>query len=104
MVEAVFRVFVAGKDEVQDADGVNAVQVEVPLVAHFSLLDDGESGIEHAAVLEEILAGLLHLNNEFFAVFALAIYIEDGAALTVGGHFLGGQIAQILHHLLRLAR
>ena len=43
MVEAVFVVLVTGEDEVQDADGIDTVQVEVPVRANLALLDDRES-------------------------------------------------------------
>lgn len=49
------------KGEVEDADGVDRFQLLVPF-ATFRLFANGESRIEHAAVLEELLLPLLHLH------------------------------------------
>ncbi len=66
--------------EVQDADGVNRLQLVVPVAAP-GLFADGECGIEHATVLEKLLLGLLHLNQELLATVVLAIDIENSLAV-----------------------
>jgi hypothetical protein len=80
MVEAVFAVLVVGEDEVQDADHVDILQVEVPVAAG-CLFTDGVSGVENAAVFEIVLLGLLHFDDELLAIGVLAIDIEDGLAV-----------------------
>ncbi len=67
-----------GKIEVQKAYRVDGIQMEVPVTASTSLLADGKSGIIDGAILEELLVDVLHLHNEFLALFVFAIYIEDG--------------------------
>jgi hypothetical protein len=62
-VLALRRVFVI-EDEVEDADGVDGGELEVP-VAALGLLLDGEGGVEDAAVFEEVLFGLLGSDDLF---------------------------------------
>ena len=75
-------VLVVGEDEVEDADGVHGLQLEVPVASH-GLLPDGERGIVDAAVLEVVLLGLLHLDDELLALLVLAVDVEDGLAVDV---------------------
>ena len=80
VVEAVLLVFVTRENEIQNADGIDIIQMKIP-VASPVLLDNREGGIEHATVFEEVLTGLLHFHDELLAVLALAVDIEDGTAL-----------------------
>ena len=90
----VFGVVLA-EAEVEDSDGVDLAQAEVPL-AFRSLFLDGESGIVDASVDEVFLFGLLHLDEELFATVVFAIDIEDG--LSLGGgcpHVLDVEVVQV---------
>src|SRR5690606_35155002 len=66
--------------EVQNADQVNFFQVVTmgapPL---FQLPLDKPGGVIQRPVLEEILPGTLHLNNEILAVITTAMQIEDNS-------------------------
>ena len=87
--------------EVQQRHGIYAGEIEVPVGAFLGLLADGERGIKQGAVLEEFLIGILHLDNEFLAVLALTIHIEDGLACRgVVAEMLGVEILHVLDNLL----
>ena len=86
--------------EVQKGDGVHVAQLEVPVRTLASLLPDGERGVEQRAVLEELLVGVLHLDDELLAVLTLAIYVEY--CLPVGievADMLVVHVHHVLHHL-----
>ena len=101
MVPAAGVLFTLGKVEVQEADGVDRVQVEVPVAATLCLLADGKRGIIYRAVLEELLVHVLHLHDELLATFVGAIHVEDGTA-SVGAvaEVLGVEVGDVAHRLL----
>ena len=68
MMETVFVVLIAREDEVQNADSIDIVKMKIPVGADFALFDNRESGLEHAAVFEKVLAGFLHFSDELLAV------------------------------------
>lgn len=70
------------KTEVQDADGIDALQAVVPL-ATGRLLADGEGGVVHATILEELLLTLLHLHQEMLTLLVHAIYVEHRTAVVL---------------------
>ena len=78
VVHAVGGVFVIGEYEVEDAHGIYTLELEVPVAALLCLIADGEGGIEHASVLEIVLLGLLHLDDEVLSCGVLAVHVEDG--------------------------
>ena len=90
-----------GEIEVQQADGVDGVEVEIPVASALRLFADGERGVVDGAVLEELLVDILHLDNELLALVVLTVDVEHGAA---GVHpvteLLGVQIGDFLHVLL----
>ena len=97
-------VLILGEHEVENADGVYAVQLEVP-VATRGLLADGVCGIEDAAVLEELLVDVLHLDDELLAAVVLAVHVEDCTALTdVGPEVLAVEVVDVGDDLLALFR
>ena len=68
-----------------------------------SLLTDRECGIEQGAILELCLIGILHFYDELLAVFALAVYVEDGFAVGVDvSHMLRVEIRNVLHNLFAI--
>ena len=77
-------VLVLFEDKVQDAEGVHGGEPEAP-IALYRLLLDGEGGVIDAAVLEEVLGGFLHLDDEARTVGGGAIEVEDGLAVHCGG-------------------
>ena len=90
----VVRVLVI-EGEVQDADGVDRLQPVVPVSA-FGLFPDGEGGVEHAAVLEELLFRLLHFHQEFLSVLVFAIDVEHGFPVRLlRAQLLGVQVGQV---------
>ena len=101
MVPAAGVFFTLGKVEVQEADGVDRVQVEVPVAATLCLLADGKRGIIYRAVLEELLVHVLHLHDELLATLVGAIHVEDGTA-SVGAvaEVLGVEVGDVAHRLL----
>ena len=76
MAVALFRILIFGEYEVEDAHGIDILQMVVPL-AFGSLFANGGRCIVDAAVLEESLLRLLHLDNEFGMIFCLAIHVEN---------------------------
>ena len=85
---------------VQQGYGIDWIQLVVPRVALGRLLADGECGIIDRTVLEELLRGVLHLDNKLLAVHALAIDVEDGLALGVYiADVLGVAVFQALDYL-----
>ena len=70
------------EDEVEDANGIDGLQIVVPSTL-LRLFTDWESGIEDGTLLEKILLGLLHLDDELLAAAAFAIDIENGPAVGV---------------------
>ena len=101
-MEAVRRVFVFLELEVEDAHGVDFLEVIAPIFSSHGLVLDGEGGIEHTAVFVKLLVGVLHLDDEVVAVFVLAIHVENGAAVAVLSEMLAGQIADVRDDLLPL--
>jgi hypothetical protein len=76
-------VSVVVEDEVEDADGVDGAELEVPF-AFEGLFLDGEGGVIDAAVFEEVLFGFLDFDDEAFAADGLAVDVEDGFAVYGG--------------------
>ena len=63
----------------------------------------GESGVEDAPVLEELLFGLLHLDDECLALLVLAINVEDGAAVSKAvAQVLAVEVSEVVDDLLAL--
>ena len=83
--DRVCEVAVIVEGEVEEADGIYALQFIVPRLALLGLFAYGEGGVEDGAVLEELLLSVLHLNENLLALFCLAIHIEDSSALC-GSH------------------
>ena len=86
--------------EVQDADGVDALQLVVPHSLG-GLLADGEGGVIDAAVLEELLLALLHLHQEVLPLLVLAIHVEHGTAVVfLRAQTLRVEVGDVPHHFL----
>ena len=76
-------------------------EAEVPFRALLRLFAYGERGIIERPVLEELLEGVLHLNDELLTVFRLAIDIEDCLACRRPvPQMLAVQMHDVLNHLL----
>ena len=75
--------------EVEYADGIDLVELEVPSSLWRLLLDE-EGAVENASVLKVFLFGLLHLYEEFFSLVVLAVHVEDGLPLC-------GVVTEVLH-------
>ena len=73
-----------GELEVEDADGVYPLELEVPYPLHRLLLY-GEGGVVDAPVLEERLVGVLHLHDDLLPPVVLALDVEHA-------------VARVLHH------
>ena len=87
--------------EVEKRHGIDVVELEVPVGALNGLLTYGEGGVEERAVLEELLVGVLHLDDEFLAILTLAIDVEDGLTLgIVVADVFGVEVLDVLDHLL----
>ena len=96
MAETVGRILAIGKHEIQHANGIDIVQMVVPLLAFYSLLADGERGVIDAAIFEVLLLRFLHLNDETAAVARHAVHIEHGATVTIAlAKVLGIQVLYI---------
>ena len=86
--------------EVEQRNSIDMIEFEIPVTSLGSLFTDWESGVEEGAVLEISLVGILHFHDELLAVFAFAIYVEDGLAVGIYiSHVLRIQIRHILHNL-----
>ena len=86
--------------EVEQGNGVDMVELEIPFITLGSLLTDREGGIEQGTVLEVCLVGILHFHDKLLAVFSFAIYIEDGLAVGIYiSHVLRVQILHVLNNL-----
>ena len=60
-----------------------------------------KGGIEYAPVFEELLLGLLHLNDKRLTLLVLAIDIEDSTAVTIAiTHVLTIKISKIPYYFL----
>ena len=75
--------------EVEYADGIDLVELEVPS-SLWRLLLNGEGAVEYASILKVFLFGLLHLYQEFFSLFVTAVYVEDGLPFC-------GVVTEVLH-------
>ena len=65
------------------------------------LFANGERGIIHTAVLEELLFAPLHLHQNLLSLFVLAIHIEHGTAvILLRTQMFRIQIGNILDYLL----
>jgi hypothetical protein len=80
-VQVAVVILVLLETEVENPDGINRLQPKIPVTALYGLLLDGKRGVIDTSVLEIVLFGMLYLHDEFFAVQALTIQIEDGFAL-----------------------
>ena len=69
------------KEKIQNADGVNCLQLKVPVSSH-SLFPDRKCRIENAAILEKILFRLLKFHDEFLALLILAVNVKNGLPLS----------------------
>ena len=54
--------------------------VEVPFGANLCLFLNRKCGIEHAAIFEELLVHILHLDDKLAAILILAVDIKDSTA------------------------
>ena len=98
------RILIVGEDKIEDAYGIDTLQLEVPFPA-FGLLLNGEGGIEYAAVLEIVLLRLLHLHDEAFAGGVLTIDVEDGLAVFhPRAEVLGVAVFDVVYLLLALKK
>ena len=77
---------IVGELEVEDADGVDAFELEIPFSLHRLLLN-GEGGVVDAPVLEEWLVGVLHFHDDLLASVVLALDVEH-------------TVARVFHHSL----
>ena len=94
MVVVLLVILVLVEDEVEDANGVDGFQPKAPLPL-LTLLADGERRVVDATILEPLLVGLLHLDDDFLAFFVFAINVEHRAAVVLGvAQLFGGQQRQ----------
>ena len=101
MVPAPGVLLTLGKVEVQEADGVDRVQVKIPVTATLRLFANGKRGIVYSAVFEKLLVDVLHLHDEFLATFVGAVHVEYGTAC-VGAvtEVLRVEVCNVAHRLL----
>ena len=86
--------------EVEQGNGIDMIELEIPLIPIGRLFSDREGGVEEGAILEIRLVRILHFYNELLTVFALAIYIKDGSAVSIDiSYVLWIQILHVLHNL-----
>ena len=89
--------------EVEQGNGIDMIELEIPLIPLGRLFSDREGGVEEGAILEIRLVRILHFYNELLAVFALTIYIKDGSAVGIDiSHMLRVQIRYVLHNLFAI--
>ena len=104
MVQTVVGILMVGEHEVENAHGVDCLQLEVPL-SLYTLALDGEGGVEDAAVFEILLLGLLHLHDEELILVVLAIHVEDCPAVAVAtAEVLAVEILQVVYLLLAVEK
>ena len=80
VVKAVLVVLVLVENEVEEPNGVYAVQMIVPFFSPFALFSYGESGVVDSPIFEELLINILHFNDEPVSLLVLAVHVEDGAS------------------------
>ena len=98
--KTVLGVFIVGEDKIQDSNRIDTFEPEIPK-AFLPLILYRESSVEYTPVLEELLLGLLHLNDERLALLVLAVDIEDGTAVAIAiAEVLAIEIGKITHHFL----
>jgi len=86
--------------EVEQGNGIDMIEFEIPVIPLWCLFTDREGGVEEGAILEIRLVRILHFYNELLTVFALAIYIKDGSAVGIDiSDVLWIQILHVLHNL-----
>ena len=86
--------------EVEQGNGVDMVEFEIPFITLGSLLTDREGGIEQGTVLEVCLVCILHFHDKLLSVFSFTIYVEDGLAVGIYiSHVLRVQILHVLNNL-----
>ena len=86
--------------EVEQCNSIDMIELEIPVAPLWCLFTNRESGVEEGAVLEIRLVRILHFYNELLTVFALAIYIKDGSAVSIDiSYVLWIQIRHVLHNL-----
>ena len=69
--------------EVEQSHSIDVRQVEVPVLPLFRLFANGERGIVERTVLEILLIGVLHLDDEFLVVLTFAIDVKYRLALGI---------------------
>ena len=88
------------KYKIQNADGIDTLQLKVPF-ALLCLLLNGEGTVEDAPVLEIFLIRLLHLNEDLLSFLILAVNVKDSLAVRCRlPEMLAVKIFQVLNHLL----
>ena len=103
MVPALCVLKTVGKVEVQQANRVDWIEMEVPVSSTLCLFSDGERRIIDGAVFEELLVYVLHLHDEFLSLVILAIYVEDGSAgIHTVTKLFGVEISYVLHVLFAM--
>ena len=86
--------------EVEQGNGIDMIELEIPVTPLWCLFTDREGGVEKGAILEIRLVGILHFNDELLTVFALAIYIKDGSAVGIDiSYVFWIQIRYVLYNL-----
>ncbi len=86
--------------EIQQTDGINRTEMEIPVTSTLSLLTDRKGGVIDGAVFEELLIHILHLDNKLLALLVLAIDIKDGApGISTVAQLLRVEVSHILNIL-----
>ena len=72
--------FVLIKYKIQNANGVDVVELKVP-VSFWRLFLNGKGTVENTAIFEVILFGFLHFYDKSLAIASGTIEVEHGIAL-----------------------
>ena len=103
MVPALGVLKAVSKIEVQQTDGVDRIEMKIPLASTLRLFADGKRGIVDGAVFEKLLVDVLHLYNKLLALVVLTINIEHGAAgIDAVAKLLRVEICDILNVLFAM--
>ena len=91
---------VLGKSEIEDAYQIHGSQLVVP-IPFLGLFLDRERGIVQGPVLKIVLLGFLHLYDEALTIFANAVQVKDGFAVSLRvAKLLSAGVCQVLNLVL----